>query len=125
MTRRSLAPRLPSGPVTPPAQRPADAPRGLPRDPGLPALYGDALRHLAARTGLLLGNVALTVARWGTTETRATARNRAVAAGHPSTRPRLAVVPTGIAQGRADAQFTHSPLACLGIDCPTHREDHR
>jgi hypothetical protein len=75
VTRRSLAPQLPSGTV-PPAQRPHEAPTPLPRDPGPLGLYG----------GPLTGGGD---------------------AGHPATRPHLTVVPDGIAQGRADLQFTH------------------
>lgn len=101
--------------VTPPAQSPVEPARPLARDSGPLALYAGALRHLAGRAAVSLAAGSLRIASWAV---RDTARDRAVhanaaaqarAARHPSTRPRLAVIPGGYAHGRADLQLTHQP----------------
>lgn len=97
-----------------PAQSPAEAVIALLWTPTPAVLYGAVLRPLAGRvllsasTALHTAADACTRARWALDEP--TARSRAVAAGHPSAqRPRLGVVPSGIAQGRADLQFLPRP----------------
>jgi hypothetical protein len=95
----------------PPAQRPQDARTACARDPRTPRRRGGVLRRLTVRalltTTRALRDTAdtLTRLRWRLED--GTARNRAVTAGHPRTRPRLGVVPGGYAQGRADLQLTH------------------
>lgn len=89
-----------------PAQRPSEPSAALVWATTPAALCEAVLRPLAGRAAILLATAAHHLGRYAA-DAPDTARERALAAGHPCTRPRLAVVPSGIAQGRADLQFTH------------------